>query len=96
MNEFRYDINFLRFLAVTSVLIYHFNPNLMPTGFFGVDIFFVISGYLMTGIIGRLIKSKSFSLQRFIFNRSVRILPPLFFTVLLTSLFAFFAFNPEY
>lgn len=96
MNDFRYDINFLRFLAVSSVLIYHFNPYLMPTGFFGVDIFFVISGYLMTSIIGRSIKCEKFSLKGFIFNRSVRILPPLFFTVLLTSLFAFFSFNPEY
>jgi peptidoglycan/LPS O-acetylase OafA/YrhL len=50
---FRKDINGLRALAVIAVVLYHFNPNWMPGGFAGVDVFFVISGYLMTGIIFR-------------------------------------------
>ena len=48
---FRYDINGIRALAVLSVVIYHFLPESLPGGFVGVDVFFVISGYLMTSII---------------------------------------------
>ena len=51
MTKFRYDINALRALAVTAVVGYHYNVAFLPGGFAGVDIFFVISGYLMTDII---------------------------------------------
>jgi peptidoglycan/LPS O-acetylase OafA/YrhL len=49
--KFRKDINGLRAFAVLAVMIYHFRPEWVPGGFAGVDVFFVISGYLMTGII---------------------------------------------
>ena len=48
--NFRYDINGLRAIAVIAVVLFHFNPALISGGFAGVDIFFVISGFLMTGI----------------------------------------------
>lgn len=46
--KFRYDINALRAFAVISVVIFHFEESLLPGGFIGVDVFFVISGFLMT------------------------------------------------
>src|ERR1700761_8604283 len=50
---FRPDIQGLRALAVTAVVIYHLYPSALPGGFAGVDIFFVISGYLITGHLWR-------------------------------------------
>lgn len=49
--QFRKDINGLRAFTVISVVLFHFFPSLIPGGFIGVDVFFVISGYLMTFII---------------------------------------------
>ena len=45
---YRKEIDGLRALAVSAVVIYHFFPNILPNGYLGVDIFFIISGYLIT------------------------------------------------
>jgi peptidoglycan/LPS O-acetylase OafA/YrhL len=75
--KFREDINALRALAVTAVVLFHYKVIFVPGGFAGVDIFFVISGYLMTAIIaGRLAKDK-FSLWQFYRERGRRIIPGL-------------------
>lgn len=75
--KFRYDINALRALAVTAVVLFHYKVNFVPGGFVGVDVFFVISGYLMTSIImGRLAKGK-FSVWDFYHDRAKRIVPGL-------------------
>ena len=63
--DFRKDINGLRAIAVIAVLLYHFNPDWLPGGFAGVDIFFVISGYLITGIILRSLHAGNFGLLTF-------------------------------
>ena len=75
--DFRKDINGLRALAVLAVVIYHFNASWLPGGFAGVDVFFVISGYLMTAIIYRGLSGGDFSLVRFYTARAKRIIPVL-------------------
>ena len=82
MNEssksvFRYDINALRTIAVTLVVLYHFRVPGFSSGFIGVDIFFVVSGYLMTRIIVDRINSNRFSVWRFYGDRARRIVPAL-------------------
>jgi peptidoglycan/LPS O-acetylase OafA/YrhL len=77
LMKFRYDINALRALAVTAVVLFHYKVDFIPGGFVGVDVFFVISGYLMTTIImGRLAKDK-FSVWDFYDDRAKRIVPGL-------------------
>ena len=61
----RSDITGLRALAVIPVLLFHAFPELCPGGFFGVDVFFVISGYLISGIIFRGILEGKFSYKDF-------------------------------
>lgn len=76
-NSFRYDINGLRAIAVIAVVLFHFNASWLPGGFAGVDVFFVISGFLMTGIIFKGIEEKKFSLIKFYIARANRIIPAL-------------------
>ena len=76
-NSFRNDINALRAWAVMSVVFYHFAVPGFSGGFVGVDIFFVISGFLMTGIITQGVENKNFSVIDFYFARVRRILPGL-------------------
>lgn len=73
----RKDITGLRAVAVLPVLFFHAFPQLIPGGFFGVDIFFVISGYLISGIIFRGLTNDSFSYIDFYVKRIKRILPNL-------------------
>lgn len=75
--QFRYDINGLRAIAVLAVVIFHFNPQWLPGGFSGVDVFFVISGFLMTSIIFSGVEKKTFNLFKFYNARANRIIPVL-------------------
>jgi peptidoglycan/LPS O-acetylase OafA/YrhL len=78
-SSYRPDIDGLRAVAVLSVLAYHLGPyRIGRSGFVGVDIFFVISGYLITGILFSEIKLGRLSLMRFYRRRALRILPALF------------------
>lgn len=83
--SFRDDINFLRCIAILAVIFYHFPTSLAPGGFAGVDVFFVISGFLMTKIVATGLETGSFRLIDFYINRCKRIIPALFFL----SLFLF-------
>ncbi len=83
--EYRKDIDALRGVSVLLVVIYHAFPEQLPGGFIGVDIFFVISGYLITSIIFGQLKRDEFSFLNF-YKRRIRRLFPALFTVLLASL----------
>lgn len=72
---FRCDINGLRAWAVLAVVFYHFAVPGFAGGFVGVDVFFVISGFLMTGIISGGLQRDTFSLWRFYLARARRIMP---------------------
>lgn len=74
---FRHDINGLRAWAVVAVVLYHFGVPGFAGGFVGVDVFFVISGFLMTGIIIAGLERGSFSLWGFYLARARRIIPAL-------------------
>lgn len=76
-GDFRIDINGLRAWAVISVVLYHFGVPGFSGGYVGVDVFFVISGYLMTSIIVNGLSAGTFSLARFYAARARRIIPAL-------------------
>jgi peptidoglycan/LPS O-acetylase OafA/YrhL len=75
---------------VIAVVLFHFNPAWVPGGFAGVDVFFVISGFLMTGIIFRGLESKNFNLFQFYIDRANRIVPALTFLCVFVFIFGFF------
>jgi len=76
-DRYRPDIEGLRAVAVLLVVLFHAFPDAMPGGFIGVDIFFVISGFLITGIIARELDLGRFDLLRFYSRRIRRIFPAL-------------------
>lgn len=89
-SEHRGDITALRALAVAAVVLYHFLPKYFPSGFAGVDIFLVISGFLITKILTENVarESKKFSLLSFYGRRFARIAPALA-VMIMSSLVAF-------
>lgn len=93
--KYRSDIDGLRALAVLSVVIFHINKEWLPGGFIGVDIFFVISGFLITGILHREISEGSFSYISFYNRRIKRILPTFFFVVISTSILSALVMLPN-
>lgn len=74
-QSYRPDIDGLRAIAVLAVIAFHANSRLMPGGFAGVDVFFVISGYLITGLIFDALESGTFSYAGFYARRIKRIFP---------------------
>ena len=75
---YRRDIDGLRAIAILSVLVFHAWPALLPGGFVGVDIFFVISGYLISGILIKDLSNHRYSILEFYRRRVRRIFPALF------------------
>jgi peptidoglycan/LPS O-acetylase OafA/YrhL len=83
-DRYRPDIDGLRAIAVLLVVWFHAFPEAMPGGFVGVDIFFVISGFLITGIIARELDQQRFSLPGFYMRRIRRIFPALIVVLAVT------------
>ncbi len=85
--QYRPDIDGLRAVAVLLVVFYHLGFSAIPGGFIGVDVFFVISGYLITGIIVHELDAGKFSILRFYARRVRRLAPALFLVTAVTLLF---------
>jgi peptidoglycan/LPS O-acetylase OafA/YrhL len=83
--KYRPDIDGLRCVAVLSVLAFHVSSNRLPGGFVGVDVFFVISGYLISAIVFSEIAASRFSVIGFYERRVRRIFPALFATLIAVS-----------
>jgi peptidoglycan/LPS O-acetylase OafA/YrhL len=96
-NEYVKHIDGLRAIAVLSVIFFHLNFSLFSGGFVGVDIFFVISGFLITRLIKKEIEAtNSFNFLYFYSHRIKRLLPAIFFMFLLTIISDFSLFFPKY
>jgi peptidoglycan/LPS O-acetylase OafA/YrhL len=93
--KYRAEIDGLRTVAVIPVILFHLGYSFVKGGFYGVDVFFVISGYLITKILTENIENENFSMFKFWIRRIKRLLPLLLIVVLVTLIFAyFFVFKP--
>ncbi|MGR0482836.1 MAG: acyltransferase family protein [Candidatus Electronema sp. V4] len=95
-RQYRADIDGLRAAAVLAVLLYHFDFKAFSGGFTGVDIFFVISGFLITQNIMADLSGGTFSFARFYARRVKRLFPALYATLLLSLLASHLLFTPEH
>jgi peptidoglycan/LPS O-acetylase OafA/YrhL len=93
-TQHRSDIDGLRCLAVLPVVLYHYSVGAFGGGYVGVDVFFVISGYLISGIIYSEVSESRFSLLGFYERRARRILPALFVLLVVTSVLSYFLLFP--
>ena len=94
-TAYRPDIDGLRAVSIVAVVLFHAFPSLLPGGFVGVDVFFVISGYLISGIILADLRQGGFSYLNFYFARFRRIVPALFVVLLSTFAFGFIVLMPD-
>ena len=88
--SYRSDINLLRAIAVSSVVIYHSEIKLFDAGFLGIDLFFVISGYLISNIIISDLNNNQFKFKNFYIRRIKRIIPALLSVLIFTTPFAYY------
>jgi peptidoglycan/LPS O-acetylase OafA/YrhL len=93
--SFRNDINILRAISVISVLLYHAEFTLFKGGWLGVDIFFVISGFLISNIILSKLYNNTFSLKDFYLRRVKRIFPALYFMLFSTIPLSYLLLSPK-
>ena len=93
--KFRNDIQGIRALAVLLVFIFHISGTALSGGFIGVDIFFVISGYLITNILINKIDTQTLNLFDFYIGRIKRIAPLYYFQLIVVLLVAIFIYIPS-
>ena len=93
--RYRADIDGLRAVAVLAVIAYHAFPKALPGGFIGVDIFFVISGYLISGILSREYADGTFTFRNFYARRIKRLFPSLIAMLVLVLAYGWLALLPS-
>ncbi|HGL5373228.1 TPA: acyltransferase family protein, partial [Citrobacter farmeri] len=89
--KYRADIDGLRALAVVPVVLFHAFPSMLPGGFVGVDIFFVISGFLISSIIIKSTSEGTFTYKDFYIRRINRIFPTLSLVLATALIFGWFS-----
>ena len=94
-STYRPEIDGLRALAVLAVIFYHAGFQWIGGGLFGVDVFFVISGYLITRLLLSDIDSENLSLTDFYYRRARRLLPAFLFVLLICAPIAWWMLNPD-
>ncbi len=94
-SKYRADIDGLRALAIVPVVLFHAFPNLMPGGFVGVDVFFVISGFLISTIIFGELKKGDFSFLSFYGRRARRLFPALGLVLIASLIFGWWVLDAE-
>lgn len=94
-SKFRHDINTLRAFAIAGVIFFHYKVKGFTGGFAGVDVFFVISGYLMSKIVLNSLNNNTFRFLDFYQKRIKRIIPALLFLISIISVACFFIYLPE-
>ena len=94
-TTYRPDIDGLRAVAIAPVVLFHADFDTFAGGFVGVDVFFVISGFLITSILVSEIEEERFSIVRFYERRCRRILPALFTVLVFTQIAGLFILLPE-
>ena len=93
--SYRPDVDGLRCIAVLCVVLYHAFPRKLPGGFTGVDIFFVISGFLITGLVYADLQRQRFTLRNFYIRRFRRIFPALITVLGVALIYGWFALAPD-
>src|SRR6202021_37192 len=97
MTKYRGDIDALRAIAILEVLAYHVDFSWMSGGYVGVDVFFVISGYLISGLISEEIsQTGNFDFRHFYIRRARRLFPALFMVIAATFSVGALILTPEY
>ncbi|WP_035615514.1 acyltransferase family protein [Haloferula sp. BvORR071] len=92
---YRPTIDGLRAIAILAVFVFHLHGSWLPGGFVGVDVFFVLSGYLITSVIAAEHEKGSFSLRKFYQRRIARLLPAFLTMATATTVAAFFIYSPQ-
>ena len=90
MDKYRKDLDGLRAIAVLLVLFFHLDFTFLKAGFIGVDIFFTISGFLISGIVIKQASRDGFSFKNFYIKRATRLLPAYLFMLLFIAIFCWF------
>lgn len=94
-KHFYPEIQGIRAISILAVILFHFEFHILPAGYIGVDMFFVISGFLITKMIVGELAHGSFSISRFYKNRVVRLLPNLFLMIVATFVISYFVLKPH-
>lgn len=93
-KQFYPEIQGIRAISILAVILFHFGIHIIPGGYVGVDMFFVISGYLITKMIAGELSRGSFSIVKFYRHRVIRLLPNLFVMIVVSAIISYLVLKP--